>query len=150
MPLLANDDQSLFWITSSSMKRPRSVPKTHFICLPLRSPNFRSKVNAFNALLPSTISPTIIRPSGSLHFTLGVMSLTTPEDVDSAVNFLHTCHSEALSIIQNEKLTVSLKGIANMHRNLKKASVIYAVPEPGDGRLRSLCSYIEDHGKKLT
>ena len=122
------------------MKRPRSVPKTHFICLPLRSPNFRSKVNAFNALLPSTISPTIIRPSGSLHFTVGVMSLTTPEDVDSAVNFLHSCRSEALSILQNDKLTVSLKGIANMQRNLKKASVIYAVPEPGDGRLRSLCS----------
>jgi hypothetical protein len=27
-----------------------------------------------------------------------------------------------------------------MQNNLKKANVIYAVPEEGDGRLRSLCS----------
>jgi len=132
-----------------SMKRPKSAPKTHFICLPLRSPNFLSKVTAFNATLPSTISQTITRPTGSLHFTLGVMSLTTSEEVDSAVNFLHTCHSEALSTVQNEKLTVSLKGIASMQTNLKKTSVIYAVPEQGDGRLRSLCSYLKIMAKSL-
>ena len=77
------------------------------------------------------------------------MSLTTPEEVESAVNFLHTCHSEALLAVQNEKLTVSLKGIAGMQTNLKKTSVIYAVPEPGDGRLRSLCSYIDIMAKSL-
>ena len=120
--------------------KPKSSPKTHFICLPLRSSTFLSKVTSFNALLPSTISPTIIRPTGSLHFTLGVLSLTTPDEINSAVAFLRTCHSDALSIIRGQKLAASLKGIASLQKNLKKASVIYAVREEGDGRLRSLCS----------
>ena len=37
-------------------------------------------------------------------------------------------------------MNVSLKGIASMQKNVKKTSVIYAVPGEGDGRLRSLCS----------
>jgi hypothetical protein len=114
--------------------------KTHFICLPLRSIGFRDKVTAFNALLPNTISPSIIRPTGSLHFTLGVMSLTTPENIAAAVQFLHSCRSDVLSIVQRQKITVRLKGIASMQNNLKKANVIYAVPEAEDGRLQSLAS----------
>ena len=120
--------------------KPKSPPKTHFICLPLRSPAFRSKVTAFNALLPNTISPTIIRPTGSLHFTLGVLSLSTPEEIASAVNFLHSCYSDAYSEVQGQKVNVSVAGIASMQKNIKKTSVIYAVPREGDGRLRSLCS----------
>ena len=119
---------------------PTTRPKTHFICLPLRTATFRNKVAAFNALLPSTIHPSIIRPTGSLHFTLGVMSLVTPQEIESAVQFLKTCHSDALSVLQGRKLTVNLKGIASMQTNLKKTRVIYAVPENGDGRLATLCS----------
>ena len=120
--------------------KARAPPKTHFICLPLRSNAFRNKVTEFNTLLPSAISPSIIRPTGSLHFTLGVMSLTTPEEITSAVQFLHTCREDALSVVERQKITIKLKGIASMQKNLKKANVIYAVPEEGDGRLQSLCS----------
>jgi len=124
------------------MKRTRSPPKTHFICIPLRSNAFRNRVSAFNALLPDTISQTIIRPTGSLHFTVGVLSLNTPEEITGAVNFLQSCHADVLSVVEDKKLTVSLKEIASMQTNLKKASVIYAVPEEDDGRLRSLCSIL--------
>lgn len=120
--------------------KPKSPAKTHFICLPLRTVAFRNRVAAFNALLPSTIHPSIIRPTGSLHFTLGVMSLVTAEEIESAVQFLKTCRADALSVLQGHKLTVNLKGIASMQANLKKTNVIYAVPENGDGRLRTLCS----------
>lgn len=120
--------------------KPKPAPKTHFICLPLRSPAFRDKVTSFNKLLPSTISPTIIRPTGSLHFTIGVLSLRVSDEIDTAVNFLHTCYPDAISALQGQKLTVAMKGIASMQTNLKKSSVIYAVAEEGDGRLMSLCS----------
>jgi hypothetical protein len=125
--------------------KPKTAPKTHFICLPLRSSAFRNKVTSFNALLPGTISPTIIRPTGSLHFTIGVLSLKTPEEIESAVNFLHACRFDAVSMVQGRKLTVSMRGIASMQKNLKKASVIYATPEEGDGRLRSLSSAASLH-----
>lgn len=68
------------------------------------------------------------------------MSLITPEAITSAVQFLQTCHSDALSVVQGRKLTVNLKRIAIMQPNVKKTSVVYAVPEAGDGRLRTLCS----------
>jgi hypothetical protein len=67
------------------------------------------------------------------------MSLTTPEEINSAVQFLHTLRENALSVVERQKITIKLKGIASMQKNLKKANVIYAVPEEGDGRLRSLC-----------
>src|ERR1700732_4354991 len=120
----------------------KSSPKTHFICLPLRSPSFRAKVVSFNALLPPTINHSIIRPPGSLHFTIGVMSLPNPEDVAAAVEFLRSCHSDALATVHGRNIRVKLKGIASIATNIKKTNVIYAVPEEGDGRLRLLCSKI--------
>jgi hypothetical protein len=46
-------------------------------------------------------------------------------------------------------VNVSLTGIASMQKNVKKTSVIYAVPQEGDGRLRSLCSN-SPHSIRLT
>ena len=129
--------------------KPKAPPKTHFICLPLRTPAFRSKVTSFNALLPNTVPPSIIRPTGSLHFTLGVLSLSTAEEINSAVKFLHSCHSDALTVSQGSKINVTLRGIASMQGNIKRTSVIYAVPEEGDGRLRSLCSISPDMVDKI-
>jgi hypothetical protein len=122
------------------MKKQYFPRQTHFICLPLRSPAFREKVTEFNALLPPTLNPTIIRPTGSSHFTLGVLSLKTPEDITAAVTFLQSCQSEVHSAVQGQKVTVALRGIDIMDKNVKSTSVIYAVPEEGDGRLRLLTS----------
>jgi hypothetical protein len=124
--------------------KPPTPPRlTHFICLPLRTPSFRDKVIAFNALLPNTVHPSIIRPPGSLHFTLGVMSLTTPEEIESAVTFLRTCHAEAYSLVGGQSVSARMKGIACLQPNVKKANVIYAVPDESDGKLRSLCGIVE-------
>jgi hypothetical protein len=124
--------------------KPKAPPKTHFICLPLRTSGFRNKVTAFNALLPSTVPPSIIRPPGSLHFTLGVMSLTTADEIETAVNFLRSLHADAYSLIGGQSVTVKLKGIACMQTNIKKANVIYAVPDESDGTLRSLSGNVDD------
>ena len=122
------------------MIKPPSPPLTHFICLPLRSPDFRNRVVQFNGLLPQTIPPSIFRPNGSLHFTLGVLSLPTPEEIERAVSFLQSWRDEVLGTVNGENLKVRMKGIASMQGNLKRTCVIYAVPEEGDGRLRLLSS----------
>jgi len=130
--------------------KPPNVRPTHFICLPLRSSGFRERVTAFTSLLPNTINPTIVRPIGSLHFTLGVLSLKTPAEIDAAVDFLHSCHAEVVAAVQAQKVTVALRGIASMQQNLKNTSVVYAVPEEGDGRLRLLSSNFLTRGWWLT
>jgi activating signal cointegrator complex subunit 1 len=115
---------------------------THFICLPLRSPSFQAKVTAFNALLPNTIHESIIRPVTSLHFTLGVLSLPTPESVESVVSLLQSLREDVQSITNGRNLRIRLKGIASMQTNVSKARVVYAVPEIGDGTLDHLAGNI--------
>jgi hypothetical protein len=68
-----------------------------------------------------------------------VLSLTTQEEIESVVTFLQSCREEVRRLV-NGTLRVRLKGIASMQGNMKKTSVIYAVPEEGDGRLRLLSS----------
>ncbi|KAL4887081.1 hypothetical protein BJY04DRAFT_213042 [Aspergillus karnatakaensis] len=87
-------------------KRP---PLTHFLCLPLVNavslPQFESSLAAFKASIPPAfpakpdqskqsqqllIPNDAIRPVGTLHLTLGVMSLPTTERLDEALQFFRS------------------------------------------------------------
>ncbi|KAL4909072.1 hypothetical protein BDW74DRAFT_165722 [Aspergillus multicolor] len=98
-------------------KRP---PLTHFLCLPLVNsislPQLESSLAIFKASIPSITPSTpdqgqqdeqrqshrplipndAIRPVGTLHLTLGVMSLPTPERLDEALRFFHSLDLIAL------------------------------------------------------
>lgn len=78
---------------------PPKPPLTHFLCLPLVTSASRSQLLAplqqFVADVTNpenegaTIIPaTAVRPIGTLHLTLGVMSLQSPERVAAASSFL--------------------------------------------------------------
>lgn len=97
--------------SSPSSKRP---PLTHFLCLPLvtniSKPQFEASIHQFQQLLSTKfldglpaddtprefgqaprapwIPPKAIRPVGTIHFTLGVMSLDTDDRVQQAVEYL--------------------------------------------------------------
>ncbi|RDW81082.1 uncharacterized protein DSM5745_04639 [Aspergillus mulundensis] len=104
----------------SNNPKPKRPPLTHFLCLPLINsvslPQLESSLATFKASIPSTISPTpdegqqgdqrqphrplipedAIRPVGTLHLTLGVMSLPTPERLDEALRLFHSLDLVAL------------------------------------------------------
>jgi hypothetical protein len=84
----------------------------------------------------------MMRPTGSLHFTIGVLSLPNQEAMDRALGVLHSCHPQVFPATEGRNVTVSLKGIESMQRDITKLSVVYAVPTEGDGRLRQLASTI--------
>ncbi|KAL9120692.1 MAG: hypothetical protein Q9187_002746 [Circinaria calcarea] len=78
---------------------PPKPPLTHFLCLPLvnplSKPQLQASVQQFitDVTVPSshneiTIPHKAIRPLGTLHLTLGVMSLLSPQRVASALEFL--------------------------------------------------------------
>lgn len=92
---------------------PKKPRLTHFLCLPLTTrsaaPQWQNSLEhfatdirampsengpsrtAFSSTLPTAIRPILmsaIRPLGTLHLTIGVMSLTKPEMVEAAVNLL--------------------------------------------------------------
>ncbi|KAJ9295662.1 hypothetical protein DTO271G3_5685 [Paecilomyces variotii] len=92
-----------------NQKREKKPPLTHFLCFPLVNdvslPQLESSIATFKAAIPSRprtendhpLKPTpplipdaAVRPVGTLHLTLGVMSLPTQERLDAAINLLQS------------------------------------------------------------
>ena len=147
---------------------PKPARLTHFLCIPLVTPTsspqlqhslsiFREKVTQISTPeLPDGIPEKAIRPLGTLHLTLGVMSLLSQERVDSAVKQLReldlrqllrsstneATNSASQSMVkgkldENEDtrpLYIALRGLSSMHPPAK-TSVLYSPPVDEDGRL---------------
>ncbi|PWY87677.1 hypothetical protein BO70DRAFT_360317 [Aspergillus heteromorphus CBS 117.55] len=95
-------------------KKEKRPPLTHFLCLPLINPislpQLESSLATFKAAIPpkpgaeQQTNPTLrellskqpliphgaLRPVGTLHLTLGVMSLPTKDRLNEAINFLQS------------------------------------------------------------
>jgi activating signal cointegrator complex subunit 1 len=94
-------------------KREMRPPLTHFLCLPLVNdislPQLESSLSTFKAAIPSVphsddngsvqqqvcselplIPDGAVRPVGTLHLTLGVMSLPTKEQLEEVIEFFHS------------------------------------------------------------
>lgn len=145
-------------------KRP---PLTHFLCIPLVTcisrpqleaslAKFRDIIDAENATnATSTIPSSAIRPIGTIHLTLGVMSLTAEMKIAEAVEFLRSLDLAALfnqvwtaaatkDECQSPKggpLRVSLKSLHSMHPP-ENTSVLFAAPWNDDVLLYPLCEAI--------
>ena len=88
--------------------KEKKPPLTHFLCLPLVNtsslPQLESSLSAFKAAIPPSphqhpnpraptqplIPDGALRPIGTLHLTLGVMSLPTKERLDEVLEFFHS------------------------------------------------------------
>ncbi|KAL8899185.1 MAG: hypothetical protein Q9207_006327 [Kuettlingeria erythrocarpa] len=108
---------------------PNKPPLTHFLCLPLNgqssAPQWQASLEHFRANVESlhsaqagsstvpsasSIPPTAravpdkaIRPLGTLHLTIGVMSLMKPEQVDAAIELLRSLEVGTLLTNANEQ-----------------------------------------------
>ncbi|KAI9055852.1 hypothetical protein LZ554_000791 [Drepanopeziza brunnea f. sp. 'monogermtubi'] len=79
---------------------------THFLCIPLvtaaSKPQLQSALSAFTSKAsslndpPARIPEKAIRPLGTLHLTLGVMSLLTPERIEAALTVLRTMNLQEI------------------------------------------------------
>lgn len=152
---------------SSSGQRqggPKKPPLTHFLCLPLVTDKtrsqleasfqqFRDLVNLTNEELDedSRVPLKAIRPVGSIHFTLGVMSLDSIDRVSEAIGFLQTLDIGAIidDIVQDQGDSqgmlrqISLTSLHSMH-SPRKTSVLYAGPDDRSGILMPLCKRLRD------
>ncbi|KAJ5054158.1 uncharacterized protein L3040_000440 [Drepanopeziza brunnea f. sp. 'multigermtubi'] len=86
--------------------KPPSARLTHFLCIPLvtaaSKPQLQSALSAFTSKASSPNDPLAripekaIRPLGTLHLTLGVMSLLTPERIEAALAVLRTLNLQEI------------------------------------------------------
>ncbi|KAI1175767.1 kinase A anchor protein [Nemania sp. FL0916] len=143
---------------------PRASP-THFLCIPLITAKSRqqlsTRVSAFRADITSPESFDVpdeaVRPVGTLHLTLGVMSFPKNDGLSSAVELLKTIVPRQIiadiippAEVKHEtqeveplrtlpaRLSVTLKGLHTM-QSAAKASVLYAPPVDTDGVLTKFC-----------
>lgn len=144
------------------MPPPRPAP-THFLCLPLAGAQLARTWEAFRADVTSPAGGALpcdaVRPLGTLHLTLGVMSLR-PGAVDEAVRALESLQpravlaglraapvagpgpGQAASDPRGPGLSVTLRGLHAMQRP-RKTSVLYAAPHDPDGLLRRFCEQLQ-------
>ena len=149
--------------------KPSPPRLTHFLCIPLITPvsrpqlqrsltNFRDKCSRVRTSdLPDGIPDQAIRPLGTLHLTLGVMSLLTEERVQSALKVLNELNlrdllsttasaSENLEkkdVLEPPQLDITLRGLISMHSKVK-TSCLYTAPFDPTGQLYSFCLKLRD------
>jgi activating signal cointegrator complex subunit 1 len=88
---------------------PHSPPirPTHFLCLPLATSASRAELETSLSLFlahiagptpqtPAGIPAQVVRPPGTIHLTLGVMSLLTQDRIDGALSLLQTLDLTAM------------------------------------------------------
>lgn len=173
----------------------RRPPLTHFLCLPLINstslPQLESSIAAFKAAHPPVpvaelpngndrdrpafeqdasrpLSPEgSFRPLGTLHLTLGVMSLPTQDRLEEAITFFHSLDLAALmreadrvavqirqrrrtqdAVVESRKsagqpFNVSLESLHALPR-AKAATVLHASPVDPTGRLYPFCVMLRD------
>ncbi|KAL4780741.1 AKAP7 2'5' RNA ligase-like domain-containing protein [Aspergillus varians] len=154
--------------------KPKRAPLTHFLCLPLVNtislPQLESSLASFKASIPPSfptnpdrgeqrqhplIPDDAIRPVGTLHLTLGVMSLPTPERLDKALRFFYSLDITALlhragEIAAQQRLhtppkplTISLESMHALPRT-RAATILHAEPVDRTSRLYSFCEALRD------
>ncbi|KAL6915759.1 hypothetical protein ACHAP8_009465 [Fusarium lateritium] len=133
---------------------PKSVraSPTHFVCIPLAGPQLTRTVAAFRTEVTNPASfgipPTAVRPVGTMHLTLGVMSLKD-EGIQQATEVLGSLKlSEFLASARagtsatEERLSLTLKGLHAM-QSPAKTTVLYAAPVDTEGILYKFCEQIK-------
>jgi activating signal cointegrator complex subunit 1 len=155
---------------------PPKPQLTHFLCIPLVTNYSRSQLqkslSTFREDVTTSKTPELangipekaIRPLGTLHLTLGVMSLTTPERVESALQCLQDLKlSEILKDLKpvratdqvqkkpdkekdlkTPELSITLRGLQSMHPPAT-TSILYTSPADPDLSLYRFCNHLRDH-----
>jgi activating signal cointegrator complex subunit 1 len=133
-------------------KRP---PLTHFLCLPLINPTslpqlvsslaeFKEAIPLNTPSQPNSLKPATrllpddaLRPVGTLHFTLGVMSLTSEERLQEALNFLQSL--DLTSILQDVESELSTQGTKSSETPLEPLKIsltsLDALPKARDATI---------------
>ncbi|KAK7525251.1 AKAP7 2'5' RNA ligase-like domain-containing protein [Phyllosticta citriasiana] len=163
---------------SSGKGNQKKPPLTHFSCIPLVTATTRPQLEASIARFRREVlgkeggtpfSPSAVRPVGTLHLTLGVMSLRDDESIARALALLHSLNLSSLlrqsqSQSQSESpnqpqlsshsdphhppsdqppLSLSLQGLHPM-QSPSRTSILYAAPHDPTNRLYAFATAVRD------
>lgn len=163
----------------SSSQRPKPPQLTHFLCIPLATAtsrpqlsqalaSFRDDVTRPKELGGFGLPIDAVRPVGTLHLTLGMMSFPNDDGLDKAVELLRSLRlREVLSTVEKsvmpgeakeavvpdadaarqQQVLITLKGLHPMQK-VDKATVLYAPPSDPHGILQGFGEKIKAQFKE--
>ncbi|KAL7921544.1 kinase A anchor protein [Trichoderma austrokoningii] len=131
---------------------PRKPAPTHFLCIPLAGMQLAASLASFRADVTSPMSfglpKDAVRPLGTLHLTLGVMSLNK-DGVEKAVDILQglklreiLAESRLSGQPNSSSLSLTIRGLRSM-QPAAKATVLYAPPSDREGILYDFCRRLQ-------
>lgn len=156
----------------ASSQKPKASQLTHFLCLPLVTPTSRPQLSASLASFRDDVVGAeelggfdlpveAVRPVGTLHLTLGMMSFPRDEGLDKAVGMLGSIKPrEVLAGVRRpvmpgaagpatthggetgSQLLLTLKGLNSMQKP-ERATVLYAPPSDPDGILQGFAEQVK-------
>ncbi|POS78882.1 hypothetical protein DHEL01_v202728 [Diaporthe helianthi] len=152
-----------------SPHKSKAPPLTHFLCIPLVSTtsrpqlsrsiaSFRDDVTRPKALGGFELPSDAVRPVGTLHLTLGMMSFPEDEGLDKAVELLKSLNlRDVMSTVKPPVMPgssgegiskepphphITLKGLHTFHQ-VDKATVLFAPPADQTGVLHGFSEKIK-------
>lgn len=157
-------------VKMASSQKTKAPPLTHFLCIPLVTAasrpqlsqsiaSFRDDVTRPKALGGFDLPFDAVRPVGTLHLTLGMMSFPKDEGLDRAVALLKSLRlRETLSTVKapvmpgssvgeeaakdQPQLLITLKGLHTFQKT-DKATVLFAPPSDQTGVLHGFSEKIK-------
>lgn len=139
-------------------RAPKRPPLTHFLCIPLVTDASQPRLEASLAQFHDAVTtehinsnglhPKAVRPLGTLHLTLGVMSLDDAklsraiaclQDLDVS-GLLEQASAQKVAF---SPLVIDLIGLASMHP-LRKTSILYVSPSDPTDRLYAFCTAVQN------
>ncbi|XP_033112612.1 activating signal cointegrator 1 complex subunit 1-like [Anneissia japonica] len=114
-------------------------PFTHFLSIPLVTPETKEAVQQFKSDVLSSCSEsegldeTMFQKPEHLHLTLGTLVLMNKHEVEKATILLHKCKTDIISaILQNQPLELSISGLEYMNDDPAQVDVLYCNVQPTD------------------
>ncbi|KAF2130710.1 hypothetical protein P153DRAFT_287774 [Dothidotthia symphoricarpi CBS 119687] len=131
---------------NAKAKGTKKPALTHFLCLPLVTPSSRPQLHQNLQNLKQDLSTTdaavpvkAVRPTGTLHLTLGVMSLSDAALQDAmlylqSLDLAGLLRAQGDAQLDSDALTVDLAALVPMQEP-RKTSILYAEPRDASRRL---------------
>ncbi|KAF3058787.1 hypothetical protein CFAM422_011932 [Trichoderma lentiforme] len=151
---------------------PPKLTPTHFLCIPLAGVQLATALAAFRADVTSAMSfglpDDAVRPLGTLHLTLGVMSLKR-DGVEKAVDILKGLKlkeilaetrlakdantsaavlalsggsNDGSQLSKTNGLSLTIRGLHSI-QSAERAAVLYAPPSDPEGILYNFCKQLQ-------
>ncbi|KAK9721481.1 activating signal cointegrator 1 complex subunit, variant 2 [Basidiobolus ranarum] len=130
------------------------LPPTHFLMFSLPDTYLHKKVIDFRdqikGLRANDVDPNMFTHVHSLHITIGMLRLISPEDILAAGKILKELTESVNDCVKDRSLLIRLAGLAIMDSSSENTNVLYARVEEveADGRLMSLIDLLRARFKE--